>query len=54
MGISSNNQAAIAFKNLLGKSNTNALSPLGGESYGISFNITSDNVWTDTICCRTN
>jgi hypothetical protein len=49
MGISSNNQANIAFKNLLGKSNTDTNASIGGEEYGIFFNISSSDVWTSVI-----
>ena len=49
MGISSNNQAAIAFKNLLGKSNTDPGKDLGGEAEGIFFNVNSSNVWASVI-----
>jgi len=49
MGISSNNQAAIAFKNLLGKSNTDPGKDLGAEAEGIFFNVNSSNVWASVI-----
>ena len=49
MGISSNNQAAIAFKNLLGKSNTDPSKDFGGEAEGIFFNVNSSNVWASVI-----
>lgn len=45
----SNTQAQIAFKNLLGKSQTNTSFGIANEADGISFNITSNNIWLDTI-----
>ena len=48
-GIEPNNQANIAFKNLLGKSNTDINKDLGGEAEGIFFNVSSTNVWTSVI-----
>jgi hypothetical protein len=49
MAISPSTQGQIAFKNLLGKSQTNALYGLLNEANGIAFDILSKNVWLDTI-----
>jgi hypothetical protein len=42
-------QAQIAFKNLLGKSQTNTLSGVLNEVYGYSFNVSTNNVWASRI-----
>ncbi|NBP58309.1 hypothetical protein EBU71_17620, partial [bacterium] len=49
MPLSTSIQAQIAFKNLLGKSQTDSASGIVNEFYGISFDIPSNNVWLDTI-----
>ena len=49
MAISNNNQGMIAFKNLLGKSNTDETKGVNNEAEGIFFNIGSDKVWTSSI-----
>ena len=49
MAINSANQAQIAFKNLLGKSQTTDSSGLLNESLGITFDVLSRNVWLDNI-----
>jgi hypothetical protein len=49
MALTFSTQAQVAFKNLLGKSQTTTSKDIVGESEGISFNVTSDNIWTDTI-----
>lgn len=49
MAISTSVQGQIAFKNLLGKSQTNAGYGLLNETNGIAFDILSKNVWLDTI-----
>lgn len=49
MAVENNNKAIIAFKNLLGKSQTDSNKELGNESEGIFFNVTADNVFTDNI-----
>ena len=46
---SSNIQAQIAFKNLLGKSQTDDLKGIVNESIGISFDVPSFNVMMDGI-----
>ena len=42
-------QTNIAFKNLLGKSETYLVNGLTNEPYGISFNLTSNNVWLNQL-----
>jgi len=42
-------QSQIAFKNLLGKSQTNDLARLVSENYGYFFNVPSTNVWSSRI-----
>lgn len=42
-------QTSIAFKNLLGKSETYIVNGLSNEEYGIAFNIPSGNVWTNVL-----
>ena len=49
MPISINTQSVIAFKNLLGKSNTDVGKALGNEAEGIFFNVPSSAVWLDVI-----
>jgi hypothetical protein len=49
MPLTSSTQAQIAFKNLLGKSQTKVNNGIVNEPYGISFDIPSKNVWLDTI-----
>jgi len=49
MSLTSSTQAQIAFKNLNGKSQTDLIKGLVNEPYGISFNISKDNVWLDNI-----
>ena len=50
MPLSSNTQAQIAFKNLLGKSQTDPTKAfIINEGYGIFFNVQSSNIWLDTI-----
>lgn len=49
MPLTSSVQAQIAFKNLLGKSQTDSSKGIVNEAYGISFDIPSSNVWLDTI-----
>ena len=46
---SSSRQAQIAFKNLLGKSQTDIIKGIVNEPYGIAFDVSSKNVWMDTI-----
>jgi len=47
--MTSSSQAQIAFKNLLGKSQTATLKGVVNEPYGISFNIPANNLWIDNI-----
>jgi hypothetical protein len=54
MPLSTSIQAQIAFKNLLGKSQTDSASGIVNEFYGISFDIPSNNVWLDTIPTNSN
>jgi len=49
MALTASTQAQIAFKNLLGKSQTDLIKGLVNESYGIFFNVPKDNVWLDNI-----
>jgi hypothetical protein len=49
MSLTSSTQTQIAFKNLLGKSQTKVMNDIVNEPYGISFDIPSKNVWLDTI-----
>jgi hypothetical protein len=49
MSLTSSTQTQIAFKNLLGKSQTKVINGIVNEPYGISFDIPSKNVWLDTI-----
>jgi hypothetical protein len=49
MSLTSSTQAQIAFKNLLGKSQTKVINGIVNEPYGISFDIPSKNVWLDNI-----
>jgi hypothetical protein len=49
MALTFSTQAQIAFKNLLGKSQTDTLKGIVNEAYGISFNVSSSNLWLDTI-----
>ena len=49
MAFSNQNQAVVAFKNLLGKSNTDVNKEVGNESEGIFFNIGSEKVWMSII-----
>ena len=50
MALTFSTQAIIAFKNLSGKSNTDALGKgVNNEAEGIFFNIAADNVWVDLI-----
>lgn len=48
-GLSLSTQANIAYKNLSGKSLTYVENALVGETIGISFNVTSDNIWLNKI-----
>ena len=49
MAFSNQNQAVVAFKNLLGKSNTDVSKGVNNEAEGIFFNIGSDKVWMSVI-----
>lgn len=49
MAFSNQNQAVVAFKNLLGKSNTDVSKGVNNEAEGIFFNIGSDKVWMSII-----
>ena len=49
MAVNSNNQANIAFKNLLGRSVTDTGALLSNEPFGIFFNVSSSDVWTSAI-----
>ena len=49
MALTFSNQAATAFKNLYGKSNTDPLKEIGNEQENIFLNIDSNNVWGDIL-----
>lgn len=49
MALSSDVQAQIAFKNLLGKSQTDSLKGVVNEPFGIGFDVPSFNVMMDTV-----
>lgn len=49
MAIDNSNKAIIAFKNLLGKSQTDSSKELGNEAENISLNLTASNIFTDII-----
>lgn len=49
MAFSNQNQAVVAFKNLLGKSNTDVTKEVGNEAEGIFFNVGSEKVWMSII-----
>lgn len=49
MAFSNQNQAVVAFKNLLGKSNTDVTKEVNNEAEGIFFNIGSEKVWMSPI-----
>jgi len=49
MSLAFSTQAGIAYKNLLGKSNTDTAKTINNEAEGIFLNVTSDNVWTSSI-----
>lgn len=49
MAFTNQNQAIVAYKNILGKSNTDVTKEAGNEAEGIFFNIPATTVWMDTI-----
>lgn len=49
MAFTFSTQAQIAFKNILGKSHTDTQKGVVNEFDGISLNVTSDNIWLDSI-----
>lgn len=49
MAFDTDNKAIVAFKNLLGKSNTDVAKELGNEAEGIFFNVRASDVWIDQI-----
>jgi hypothetical protein len=49
MSLTYSTQTQIAFKNLLGRSQTKVINDIVNEPYSISFDIPSKNVWLDTI-----
>lgn len=49
MPFSNTTQTNIAFKNLSGKSETTTAFDISSEVYGISFNLTSNNIWLNQI-----
>lgn len=49
MAFSNPNQATLAFKHLLGKSNTDVSKEVGNEAEGIFFNVHAQSIWMDPI-----